>query len=88
VPPPVITPAPLAPPGVVNAILASPPPVAPLAGLQLAVVEGGIRMPLPEAAPQPVELAEAEEAAPEAEAPAPVVPKPPVPVYPRRQSRH
>jgi hypothetical protein len=71
----------------VNAILASAAPVAPLAGLQLAVVEGGIRMPLPEA-PQPVELAEEEEAAPEAEAPVPVPPKPPVPVYPRRQSRH
>jgi filamentous hemagglutinin family protein len=87
VPPPVIPPVAPAPPGVVNAILASAPPVAPLAGLQLAVVEGGIRMPLPEA-PQPVELAETEEAAPEAEAPIPVPPKPPVPVYPRRQSRH
>jgi filamentous hemagglutinin family protein len=93
VPPPVVAPAPPAPP-VINAILYPAAPVAPLAGLQLAVVDGGIRMPLPEIAsqpaeiaPQPAEIAETE-APPQAVAPAPTPPKPPVPVYPRRQSRH
>jgi hypothetical protein len=72
---------------VINAILYPAAPAAPLPGLQLAVFEGGIRMPPAEVAPQPAQIVETE-APPQPVAAPPVPPKPPVPVYPRRQSRH
>jgi hypothetical protein len=91
-PPPAPTPpgGPVAPaPIVANPLLALAPAVAAIvSGLQLAVVEGGVKMPAVEPVAQPVPAAQGP--APVAAAPvAPTpVPRPAVPVYPRRQSRN
>jgi filamentous hemagglutinin family protein len=84
-PPPVPAPLQVLPPGLLATPLLAPwlpaSPVVP----QLAVMEGGVRMPAIEIARNDVPVEE-EEAAPVAPAPAPV--KPVAPVYPRKQARH